>query len=693
MKSIGLKITAAIIGCSILIALLVGGIAINRGASIITKEAEDKLTEMAKSDSAELDREFMEVQYTAEGIESAMIGLIDLNRTKDTNYMTSYNESLKSIIKAAAGGREGIFNIYAIINPDLAGKVYTADYIDKERNGKFVFQDVYTMDDFKESNVDMDWYYNAVELKKGVWSDPYVDNKSGVETVSYTMPIYSNNTLIGVVGIDIAFEDFKKSIFDIKAYNTGYAFLLNEEYDYIVHKTLTQKDNLKEIDKGKYKAIVDKMEKDKSGAVDAIFGGQKKLMSYSRLINGNILVITVPRVEVLKGVYSMLYIMIGVVVLGCIIAFVIASIIGRNISGRIAIATNYVANISKLDLKTGLNEKEKEIILKSKDETGIMGRAVMELEKELKNIVKEIKTNSEEVTNSSAGLSNSTKDTVSSIEAISTTVEELAKGATEQAKDVQDGVARLDNLAEKIADAANSASIVKEYSDGAMEANRNGLTSINELVEKFKANNDAANRVGQSVNNLSEKSGSISNIITTIQSVAEETNLLALNAAIEAARAGEAGRGFSVVAEEIRKLSEETTQSTKQIESIVMDIQKEITSCKKNVDIGKEASEIANGAANDVTNNFDVIKQSIENTITHIDNLILNVKTVDDDKNTVMSAMEGVSAISEESAAATEEVSASVQEQYAAMETISQAVESMKTITENLQDIVNMFEI
>lgn len=693
MKGMGFRITAAIIGCSILTAVLVGGVGMTKIRSVITREAEEKLAEMSKRNSVELDKEFTKTQDTAYGVGSAMAGLIDLNRTRDVNYMAAYTEGIKSTIKASIGNVKNIFNIYAIINPDLTGGVYTADYIDKDRNGKFVFQNVYTLEDFKENNADMDWYYSAVNLKKGVWSDPYVDDKAGVEMISYTMPVYSNNTLVGVVGIDIAFEDFKKSILNIKTYDTGYAFLLNKNYDYIVDKTLTQKDNFKEINKGEYKDIADKMGRNNSGIAYADYNSKKQLISYSRLVNSEILAILVPASEVLKGEQDMIIMMIVVVFLSCLIAFLIAIIISKRISKRIIITTNYIENISRLDLKTGLSEQDKNIILKSKDETGVIGKAVIKLENELKHIVENIKNDSAEIKDSSKGLSSSTKDTVDSIEAISNTVEELAKGATEQAKNAQDGAEKMNNLSVKIADAANSANVVKEYSDEAMEANRNGIVSINKLIEKFEANNDASNRVEETVNSLAEKSGSISDIITTIQSVAEETNLLALNAAIEAARAGEAGRGFSVVADEIRKLSEETTQSARQIEGIVMDIKKEIDFCKNYVDIGREANETANNAANDVTSDFNIIKQSIENTIEHIDNLIADVKIVDDDKNTVMNAMEDISAISEQSAASTEEASAATQEQYAAMETISQSVEDLKFIAENLHDIVDKFKI
>lgn len=691
MKKISYRIIAGIFISCIFVAVVIGGTSVIKGSNLIEIEAKERLLEMAKTNAKEMDNRTISIQSMMEGIASAMSGTIDLDRVNDDIYMKQYENNIKAIVSDTTKKTDGIMNIYAIVNPELSGKLYIADYIDKDRKGTFSFQTVYKVEDFKESNEDMQWYYNPVNLKKGIWSDPYVDNKSSLKVVSYTTPVFKDNKLIGVAGIDINFEDFQKIVEGIKVYKTGYAFLLNQDFRYIVHKTLSDADNFRDIENGRYKKIAEEMGSNSFGKMDVKFGGQKKIMSYSKLSDNKILVITVPTSEVLEKITSLKITIAILILLIGIYAIIDALIISKRISKPIVIATNSINNLSRLNLKDKLDDKEIKALEKSKDETGIMGRAVINLSEELTKIVEGIKRNSKEVIANTKSLSNSSKETVQSIEAISRTIEDLANGATEQARNVQNGAEQLSTLAEEIEVSVESANLVKKYSDKAMEANVSGINSVKELLEKFKTNIETSEKVAENVNVLAEKSGSISGIINTIEAIAEQTNLLALNAAIEAARAGEAGKGFSVVAEEIRKLSEETRKSTKQIETIVTQIQGEITDCKGNMDIAGQAVAKADGAIIGVKDAFENIRQSIENSIHQVEVLIENVKKVNGNKDEVVNAIEGISAISEESAASTQEVSATVQEQYATMETISQAVENLRSITEELDKIISRF--
>lgn len=375
-------------------------------------------------------------------------------------------------------------------------------------------------------------------------------------------------------------------------------------------------------------------------------------------------------------------------IIGLAIAF--SLYISRSITRPILKITELVDRTSNLDIE---DDPSFDIILSYKDETGIIGAAVGHLRKNLREIIGTLKVDANILSESSVELRTITITGYESINGVNSAIGEFAKGAQDQAHEAQVGAEKLSDLASEINAGVTGANNVKRYTGEVMVNNELGLKLVGELNTKFDDALKTTNELGNNVQRLSEKSSMIGNIVNTIQNIAEQTNLLALNAAIEAARAGEAGRGFAVVADEIRKLAEQTSKSTDLITSIIDEILNEISSTKGNMSVSQSAVNTASSVMSQVIESFDSIEKSMQQTVEQLNGLVGNIDGMEQSKDVVVASIEGISAITEENAATAEEISATMESQMSLMSTIKDNSGQLMTIAEKLKTIISQFNL
>ncbi|GAE02229.1 methyl-accepting chemotaxis protein [Clostridium botulinum B str. Osaka05] len=668
MKSIKSKIIAIISIVCIVSVGLCSSISYYFSYKAIMKEATNKVS-MASQKYSEIIEGWL---LTKTKFLNSMLLDVQYNNKYDKNYLENY-------FRLQAEANKDVINIYAGFNNkdfmSVDGVKPSADYDCTQRP----------------------WYKDTVNKDGVTYSSPYVDAITNKMVITIAEPIKKDGKLIGVLAMDITLDYIKNSVEKATPVEKSYGFLLDKDNNFIVHpnKEFQPKDgqsyNIKEVMNKELEELASLDSKSNKALILKDFDNEKKVFTRTVIPSAKWSIgFSVPLSEFKKPLNSIIISFISITILCLIGATLFAIYSAKKISDPILKITELVDQTKSLDLTDNNNY---DYINSYKDEIGVIGKAVIYLREELRNIIEDLKDSSDGVLKYSESINESTGETVQAIEAISKTVDELAQGSVDQAKDAQNGSERLFTLAEEIKITDESADLVKKYSLETKENSQKGIVTMEQTIEKFKENNKVNKELGNNVDMLANKSGSIGEIINSIQSIAEQTNLLALNAAIEAARAGEAGKGFAVVAEEIRKLAEQTSTSTKEIENIVQEIQFEINRTKNNMDVSQRVVEEVNGAMNISKESFDNITNSIESIVEQIELLVQNVKKVDSDKDEVLSSIQGISAIAEESAASTEEVSATVEEQAASMESIAQTAENLKEIASTLDAVVNKFQI
>lgn len=334
-----------------------------------------------------------------------------------------------------------------------------------------------------------------------------------------------------------------------------------------------------------------------------------------------------------------------------------------------------------------------EIHYDKKDELGQLNHSFTTMTDQLRTLLQSIDAASRNVDNYAKELEDENSYLAEASNQVTLSTEELAKGTQSISEDLQSSVELIEQMNHEFGTNVDRAKNSAEHAALANQAIVEGRGAIDEQRTLIDNNNEASKSIEKATEQFKQYAGSIEEMAKTVSDIAAQTNLLALNAAIEAARAGEAGKGFAVVADEVRKLADASTAATVQIFDMVNLIKGGLSSIAESVGKGVEIATAQDDNVTRTLNAFTNIEDKMDSITGALEDLVAGVDTSQKFNNTVLENTENISAVVEQTAAGSEEISASAEEQLNSIGKVVDKVTALRELTEDLNTMISRFKL
>jgi len=377
-----------------------------------------------------------------------------------------------------------------------------------------------------------------------------------------------------------------------------------------------------------------------------------------------------------------------IVISSCLAVFIIlAFMFVTRITNRITDIANLMRTVEDRNDLTLVSN------IKTNDETGELSNDMNSMVGKLKSIVKEVKNSSVNVLGSSEKLAASTEESGASMEEIAASINSIARGMLDNSKFIVNTSENVKQVSKSAEDVAASCEELVDESKKVRNDAFNGGTSVKQVLSSVAEINTSSKEVEVVINELGKLSQEIGEIIEIITGISTQTNLLSLNAAIEAARAGEAGRGFSVVAEEIRKLAAGSSEAAKDITKLIVDVQSKTNNAVQKMQAGAKKAEDGLMKATDASEYIQGIISSIDNIAKQIDDISKSANVQAEISKQMNSSMMNILSITESTASSAQEMSASVEEQTSVFQELGNVASELSQGASAMNNLVNKFKV
>lgn len=690
MRSIKARILAAVIVCTLLTSLICGGVSIINSRKTVYQDSQKEMRYACANQAAELNAQMSRVEQSVNTAYNVVLQqLTDVQAFKtDKAYVDAFTAIMEQMLYEIGGNTEGVLTAYIRYNPEFTepdSGVFWSRSSDAENFEALVPTDfsMYSPDDLEH----VGWYYIPVKNGKPTWMSPYLNSNINVYMVSYVIPIVIDGESIGIIGMDIDFDKFTKTVDSATVFETGFAFLSNADGTIAYHKTIEAGTAVAQIDESDVIAGALADPASEGQPINYTYQGELKDMCYQTLTNGMKYVLTAPESEMKSAASRITMLIVIGMLIAAAISVVIGVLMGLIITRPITQINDIVSMTAQFNFAKNPNSDR---LCKRQDESGSMANSLREMRASLRSMVQDIKT--------------TYSDLDDTLEKLSDTTDRVKGMSGENTETMQGLAAAMQETAASMEVVNNTVSKIRERAQVIRDNSRDGEKASLESKQRAdglkNTTGEAQNKTTQMYRGVQEKSAAameqaravekINQLTQAILDISGQTNLLALNASIEAARAGEAGRGFAVVADEIGGLASQTSSTVSNINGITTEVNQAVgnmESCLQEIlsflegTVLKDYSDFMGVAekytqdASDFEENMKAIGVEVESLLSAIVEIAESVNNI---TLIVAEAADNISSVAQK----TQNVSQLVEGNAELMETNSENVVKLKNIVD-----------